>query len=102
MAFEPDQNDRRAEVKRLFRQLQRVRTAKEAVEHAQAVDLCRQAAKTFEPGKGQTMPPTFKNTPSETPSKPSVAPRRTPGVRVYPAKTRKRQQGRSLGHGMGS
>jgi hypothetical protein len=53
MASEPDQNDRRAELKRLFRHLQRVRAAKEAFEHAQTVSLCRQAAETPEPGKDQ-------------------------------------------------
>ena len=53
MAFEPDQNDRRAEVKRLFRHLQRIRVAKETVEQARTVDLCRQAAETLEPGKDQ-------------------------------------------------
>jgi hypothetical protein len=60
MAFEPDQNDRRAEVKRLSRHLQRVRAAKETVDHAQTVDLCRQAAETPEPGKDQNTPWTFK------------------------------------------
>ena len=53
MASEPDQNDRRAEVKRLFRHLQRVRADKETIEHARTVDLCRPAAETLEPGKEQ-------------------------------------------------
>ena len=48
MALE-DRLDERAELKRLFRHLQRVRAAKETVEHAQTVDLCRQAAETLGP-----------------------------------------------------
>jgi hypothetical protein len=50
MAFEPDQNDRRAELKRLFRQLQRVRAVKaEPAEPERVVNLCRQAAEALEP-----------------------------------------------------
>jgi hypothetical protein len=51
VAFEPDQNDRRAELKRLFRHLQRIRAAKEPVEHVRTVDLCRQAAETLTPSE---------------------------------------------------
>jgi hypothetical protein len=54
MAFEPDQNDRRAEVKQPFRHLQRIRAAKETLEHAPTVNLCRQTAETIEASKGQT------------------------------------------------
>lgn len=53
VAFEPAQNDWRAEVKRLFRHLQRVRAAKETVEHTRTVDLCRQAAETLGPANLQ-------------------------------------------------
>jgi hypothetical protein len=50
MAFEPDQNDRRAEVKRFFRQLQRIRSIEaEPAEPERVVNLCRQAAQSLEP-----------------------------------------------------
>ena len=54
MAFEPDQNDRRAEVKRLFRHLQRIRAARvEPAEPERTVNLCRQAAESLEPVRDQ-------------------------------------------------
>ena len=52
MAFEERLGDR-TEVKRLFRQLRRIRATKEAVEHTQTMDLCRQAAETLESSKDQ-------------------------------------------------
>jgi hypothetical protein len=52
MAF-GDQAGGRAEAKELFRHLRRIRAAKEPVEHARTVDLCRQAAETLTPaGRG--------------------------------------------------
>ena len=80
MAFEPDQNDRRAEVKQLFRHLQRVRAAKELAEHAQTVDLCRQAAERLSPPRTKNTPWTCKKTPSEASRRPPGAPQITPGV----------------------
>jgi hypothetical protein len=50
MAFEPDQNDRRAEAKELFRQLQRIRAVKaEPAGPGRVVTLCRQPAQSLEP-----------------------------------------------------
>jgi hypothetical protein len=101
MAFGPDQNDRRAEVKRLFRHLQRVRAAKEPVEHAQTVDLCRQAAETLEPGQEtKSTPWTFNKAPSGTLR--GAAKQREAHERHHDlAQAQKRQQGQSLEHGRG-
>ena len=52
MAFEPDQNDRRAELKQPLQQLQRIRSVK-AEPPERVANLCRQAAEALEPGKGQ-------------------------------------------------
>jgi hypothetical protein len=80
MAFEPDQNDRRAEVKRLFRHLQRIRAAKEMIEHARTMDLCRQAAETIEASKAQSQAGTSKSTPSAAPRRLSDAPQKCSGT----------------------
>ena len=97
MAFEPDQNDRRAELKQPFRHLERIRAAKETVEHAQTVDLCRQAAEALEPGKGQEQAADLQ--PGASRSAPQAARSAEAHERHKPGldQARKRQQGRSRG-----
>ena len=101
MAFEPDQNDRRAELKQPFRHLERIGAAKETVEHAQTVDLCRQAAEALEPGKGQEqaadLQPGASRSAQQAARSAEAHERHKHGL----DQARKRQQGRSLGHGMG-
>jgi hypothetical protein len=100
MAFEPDQNDRRAELKRLFRHLQRVRAAKETVEHAQTVDLCRQAAETLEPGKDQKRAADLQEHAIRNARKAARSAERHAWHDDLD-EAHRRQQGRSQGHGMG-
>jgi hypothetical protein len=53
MSFDASDSDR-AEVKQLFRQLQRIRAVRaEIAEPERVVSLCRQAAEALEPGKDQ-------------------------------------------------
>jgi conjugative relaxase-like TrwC/TraI family protein len=100
MAFEPDQNDRRAEVKRLFRHLQRVRAAKGTVERARTVDLCRQAAEALEPGRDQKHAADLQKGAIRTAQQAA----RRAEVHAWHEdldEDRKHQQGRSRGRGMG-
>jgi hypothetical protein len=50
MAFENRLGDR-AEAKELFCHLQRIRAAKEPIEHVRTVDLCRQADEALKPSE---------------------------------------------------
>jgi hypothetical protein len=101
MAFEPDQNDRRAELKQLFQRLQRIRSVKaEPPERERVVHLCRQAAQTLEPGRtrGQAadlQEHAIRN--AQEANRRAEAHERHRGLN----QTQKRPQGRSMGHGMG-
>jgi len=100
MAIEPDQNDRRAEVKRLFRHLQRVCAAREPVEHAQTVALCRQAAETLQPEKDQKRAVDLQKDAIRNARKAA----RSAAAHAWHEdldEDHKRQQGRSMGHGRG-
>jgi tRNA U34 5-carboxymethylaminomethyl modifying GTPase MnmE/TrmE len=102
MAFE-DGLGGRAEMKRLFRHLQRLRAAKETVEHARTVDLCRQAAESLEPAeraKDQTQAVDLQKDAIRSAQE---AAQRAAGHARHEdlAEAHKRQQGQSLGHGMG-
>lgn len=86
MAFDASPGDR-AEVKRLFRQLQRIRAVKaEPTEPERVVKLCRQAAQMLEPGKARTQ---------------AARTREAPGDHNDPAEARSRRRGQGYSHGMG-
>ena len=105
MAFEPDQNERRAEVKQLFRQLQRIRAAKaERAEPERVVELCRQAAESLEPKladlqRGTIKAPakTFHKGHAQKAARRAAAPQQHVDLDQAP----KPDQGRGLSHGMG-
>jgi hypothetical protein len=107
MAFEPDQNDRRAEVKQLFRQLQRVRSrTAEPAEPKRVVELCRQASEALEPNVADLQEHAIK-TPAREFHK--AQERAQKAARRVAAQERhedldqapKPEQGRSHGRGMG-
>jgi hypothetical protein len=105
MAFEPDQNDRRAELKRLFRHLQRIRSIKaEPAEPERVVNLCRQAAQSLGPQIADLQRGAIK-----TPAQSFHREQRQKAARRAQVQPRhedlyqapKPEQGRSRGHGMG-
>jgi hypothetical protein len=103
MAFE-DGLGGRAEMKRLFRHLQRLRAAKETVEHARTVDLCRQAAESLEPAERAKEQTQAVDLQKDAIHSTQQAARRAEAHDRHDDdldQARKRQQGRSLEHGMG-
>jgi hypothetical protein len=101
MAFGNAQGER-AEMKELFRQLQRIRAMKaKPVEPERLVNLCRQAADALETGKEQKRAAGLQEHAIRSAQE---AARRTEAHEQHHVdldQTRKRQQGRSQGYGMG-
>ena len=99
MAFEPDQNDRRAELKQPLQPLQRIRSVK-AEPPERAANLCRQAAEALEPGKGQKRVADLQEHATRSAQKAARGAEAQERQKALD-QARKRQQGQSLGHGMG-
>ena len=97
MVFDASPGDR-AEVKELFRQLQRARS--KAAEPERLVELCRQAAQTLEPGRARTQDADLQEHAMRNAQEAARTREATSGE-DDPTEARKRRQGRSLSHGMG-